>query len=325
MLALHDLAFLHPSQLGLKSEQEFEGIAFNFSPDSITAARAHRAKLLAGNPQLILLAEIRYRDAPKGFIPETAPWWKRDAGGKFILGWAEGGYRLLDVAQDDWQVQVARRAKAVMDTGVFDGVMLDWWNDDASRVRLVRHVREAIGDDALILVNANDQQISNTARYVNGLFMECYRTATPADWNRISETLRWAETHLRAPQVNCVETWYHHSRQDFGLMRAVTTLALTQSDGYCLFADPDDLPTPDHLHDWYDFWDKGLGRPQKAGFKRPDGAWERIFAHGTVIYNPAGNPPVTAHFDSPHLSRATGRTETKHTVPENDGDIFLEK
>jgi hypothetical protein len=325
MLALHDLAFLSPSQLGLKSEQEFEGIAFNFSTDSIMAARAHRAKLLAENPQLILLAEIRYRDAPKGFIPETSPWWKRDADGKFIMGWAEGGYRLLDVAQEDWQVQVARRAKAIMDTGAFDGVMLDWWTDDASRVSLIRQIRKTIGDDALILVNANDHQIPNTARYVNGLFMECYRTATPEDWNRISETLRWAETNLRPPHINCVETWYHHSRRDFSLMRAVTTLSLTQSDGYCLFADPDDLPTPDHLHDWYGFWDKGLGRPQKAGFKRPDGAWERAFANGTVIYNPAGNPPITVHFDLPHLSRTTGRIETKYTVSENDGDIFLKK
>ncbi len=57
------------------------------------------------NPRLILLAEIRYRDAPKGFIPEDAPWWKRDADNKFVIGWAEGGYRLLDMAQPDWQAQ----------------------------------------------------------------------------------------------------------------------------------------------------------------------------------------------------------------------------
>ena len=44
------------------------------------------------------------------------------------------------------------------------------------------------------------------------------------------------------------------------LMRATTTLSLTLSDGYCLFADPDPLPTADHLHDWYPYWNKSLGK-----------------------------------------------------------------
>ncbi len=272
----------------------------------------------------MLLAEIRYRDAPEGFIPEDSPWWKRDENGKFVMGWAEGGYRLLDVAQADWQAQVARRAQAVMNTGVFDGVMLDWWSDDEPHLNLIRRARETIGTNALILVNANDREIPNSAPYVNGLFMECYRSATVEDWQRISGTLRWAETHLRRPHINCVETWYHHSRQDLNLMRAVTTLVLTQSDGYCLFSDPNELPTPDHLHDWYDFWNKGLGRPQKPGFQRPDGVWERVFADGTVIYNPPGGSNITVHFDSPYRSRATGIMSTKHNVPPSDGDIFIE-
>ena len=323
MMARHDLVFIHPAMIGLRSDAAFEGTAFTFTPASVAAAKAQRATLLAKNPTLVLLAEVRYRDAPKGFIPEDSPWWKRDADGKFIMGWAEGGYRLLDVAPAGWQTQVAKRAQAVMATGVFDGVMLDWWGDDEPHQQLIRHVRDAIGPDALILVNANDREIPNTAPYVNGLFMECYRSATPADWRRIAETLRWAEAHLRRPHVNCVETWFHHSRRDFNLMRAVTTLSLTQSDGYCLFSDPDELPTPDHRHDWHGFWDKRLGRPKQPGWQRPDGAWEREFTGGTVIYNPSGNSNITVHFDKPQRSRATGRTGAEHIVPGNDGDIFL--
>jgi hypothetical protein len=323
MQALHDLVFLHPSMIGLQSESAFECSAFEFTPASIAAAKAKRVALLAKNPRLILLAEIRYRDAPKGFIPEESPWWERDADGKFVIGWAEGGYRLLDVAQADWQAQVAKRAKAVMDTGIFDGVMLDWWTDDESRLNLVRRLREAIGNDALVLVNSNDRPIPLTAEYVNGLYMECYRTKSPEDWKRISETLRWAETRLRVPRINCLETWYHQSRRDFDLMRATTTLSLTHSDGYCLFADPNDLPTSDHLHDWYAFWDKGLGRPMKPGVQRGDGAWEREFSGGTVIYNPPGGSNVTVRFETPFRSRASGITSTAHTVNPNDGDIFL--
>lgn len=105
-------------------------------------------------------------------------------------------------------------------------------------------------------------------------------------------------------------------------MRAVTTLSLSQSDGYCLFGDPNDLPTPDHLHNWYPFWDKGLGRPLKPGVLRGDGAWEREFAAGTVIYNPAGNPGIKVRFYKPHWSRATGQRGLEHTVNGSDGDLF---
>ena len=323
MLAMHDLAFLAPSMLGLVAEGKNEGLSSAFTPESLVQAKARHADLLGRNANLVLLAEVRYRDAPKGFLPDDSPYWKRDAKGQFVPGWAEGGYRLLDVEQTKWQIQVANRARALHATGVFDGVMLDWWRDDAAHVSLARRVREAIGPDALILVNSNDRMIPQTAPYVNGLFMECYRSATPEDWKRISETLRWAESHLREPRINCVETWFHQSRADYALMRAVTTLTLTQSDGYCLFSDPNDLPTPDHLHDWYPFWDRGLGWPKAPGFRRVDGAWERVFSGGTVVYNPSGNSDVTVRFDAPHRSRATGRRGTEHTVPPNDGDIFL--
>lgn len=323
MLTKHDLVFVHPSMLGLVSDEKNEGMAQTFTPASLAQARIRRDGLLRRNPNLVLLAEVRYRDAPKSFLPDNSPYWKRDAQGNLVLGWAEGGYQLLDVESVDWQTQVARRAEAVMATGIFDGVMLDWWSDDKAHVSLARRVREAVGPKALILVNANDRVIPKTASYVNGLFMECYRSATPEDWKRISETLRWAEAHLREPRINCVETWFHESRADDSLMRAVTTLTLTQSDGYCLFSDPNDLPTPDHLHDWYSFWDRGLGRPKTPGFSRVDGAWERIFPGGTVIYNPCGNSNVTVRFEVPHRSRATGRRSQQHIVPPNDGDIFL--
>lgn len=324
MLARHDLVFLHPSALGLLSTNAWEGAARDFTPASIASARQRRAALLALNSNLVLLAEVRYRDAPRRFLPEDSPWWKRDAQGQFIIGWAEGNYRLLDVESPDWQAQVAQRAQAVVRSGAFDGVMLDWWNDDAARLALVRRVREAIGPEALILVNANDRVIPRTAPFVNGLFMECYRSATPADWKRISETLRWAEANLRAPRINCVETWFRQSRGDVVLMRAVTTLALTQSDGYGLFSDPNELPTPDHLHDWYPFWNKGLGRPKAPGRLRPDGAWEREFSAGTAVYNPAGNPPIQVQFERAQRSRAADRWTTNHLVAPGDGDIFIQ-
>lgn len=322
-IAKHDLAWSAISLCGLRWDKNPSGLAEAFTPESIAAARVMRRKLLALNPNLILIAEIRYRDAHRSFLPEGHPWWLRDEAGRIVKGWEEGNYLCLDFGNEAFRRHVARRAKAVIDSGVADGILLDWWHEDERRLALVREIRAAIGEEALIIGNSNDQTAPLTAPYVNGFFMECYRSATVEDWQRLAETLSWAEQHLRRPHVNCIEVWYHQSRSDLNLMRAVTALSLTHSDGYCLFSDPNPLPTPDHLHNWYAFWDKGLGRPVAEGAKRPDGATQRAFDEGTVLYNPMGNRPIEVTFDTPHTSRATGQRSKVHTLPPCDGDIYL--
>lgn len=211
------------------------------------------------NPNLVLIAEIRYRDAHTSYLPERHKWWLRDEKEQTVPGWDEGGFFCLDFHNPEFRSQVARQAKAAVESGAVDGVMLDWWSDDAGRLGLIQEVRAAIGDKALILANANDRQTPQTAPYINGYFMECYKSRTAKDWHEIADTLAWAEVHLRGPRINCLETWFHKSRDDLNLMRATTTLALTHSDGYCLFSDPNPLPTPDHLHNWYSFGN-GVGK-----------------------------------------------------------------
>jgi hypothetical protein len=204
-----------------------------------------------------------------------------------------------------------------------DGVLLDWWEDDEERLALVKAIRARIGEGALILANANDRRTPKTAPFINGYFMECYRSKSAEDWARIAGTLAWAESHLRQPRINCLETWFHASRADEGLMRCTTTLALALSDGYCLFSDPNPLPTPDHLHSWYAFWERGLGTPLAPGQPRSDGALSREFTCGTVVCNVTNASPVTVSFGEPRTSRATGKRALVHTVGCCDGDMFL--
>jgi len=321
-MARHDLVFRGPGAFGLRWDRPPAGLATGITPDSVPRGLAVRRQLLELNPNIVLIAEIRYRDAPRGFLPADHPWWRRKDG-KPVPGWGEGGFLQLDFSNPDYRRHVARRAGAVVGTGVVDGVMLDWWSDDDERLALVREVRRAVGDDALILANANDRETPRTAPYLNGYFMECYRSKTAADWHRIAETLSWAEAHLREPRVNCVETWYHASRKDLHLMRATTTLVLTRSDGYCLFSDPNQLPTADHRHNWYAFWEKGLGRPVGPGRKRDDGAFMREFDNGFAVYNPMGNREITLRFPEDLTSRATGQTGRTHRLAAPDGDIYL--
>jgi hypothetical protein len=106
-------------------------------------------------------------------------------------------------------------------------------------------------------------------------------------------------------------------------MRATTTLALTHSDGYCLFSDPNPLSTPDHLHNWYPFSNRSLGKPVAKGIADSDGTMRREFENGTVVYNPMGNKAVSVTFPEERRSAASGKTAQSHQLESSDGDMFL--
>ena len=321
-VARHDIVFHAPDFFGLRWDQRFQGLANAFTSDSIVAAKSIRQRLIERNPNIVILAELRYRDAHRSHLPDGHAWWMTK-NGKPVIGWEEGGYFLLDFANPAYQDHIARQAKEVIATGVVDGIMLDWWDDDESRISLIQKIRRSIGADALIMVNANDRKVPRSAKYINGLFMECYKSSSPDDWKRITETLSWAEANVQRPRINCLEIWYQKSRADVALMRATTTLVLTMSDGYCLFSDPNPLPTPDHLHDWYPFWDCKLGKPTEKGRILPDGSFQRRFTNGLAVYNPPGNKPVTIQLAKPHTTVSKGTAGKRFTLPSGDGDIYL--
>jgi hypothetical protein len=234
--------------------------------------------------------------------------------------------------------------------------MLDWWNDGDSdaaqnqeRLNLLKKVRAAVGPDSLILVNSNDIRadvaspsamlLKQSAPLVNGVFMESVQslvsstgkgTYTKGDWNNIEKALLWNETNLRPPRINCLEIWFQSSRDDERLMRATTTLALTRSNAYALFGDPNRLPMPDHLHNWYHFWNKTLGKPLEApGKTRKDGSSVREFENGTVVYNSILNHgPVTITFSDQRIPASQAELQAKpagtvFTIQPCDGELFL--
>lgn len=324
--ARHDLILHGEAFFGLTWDHTYPGLATAFTPDSLQQGLERRRDLMRRNPNLILLMEIKYRDAPRSFLPEGHKWWLRDGEGNIVSGWEEGKYLQLDFSNPEYREQVAVQADAAMKSGVFDGIMLDYWwewENEEGRLALVKAIRDRIGDEALILTNPGDRTTPKTAPFINGYYMECVYSTTAEDWKRIADTLMWAENNLRPPRINCLETWFHKSRADESLMRATTTLSLTLSDGYCLFSDPNPLPVPDHLHNWYPFWERRLGKARASGVLRPDGAWMREYANGTVVYNPMGNPAVTITLDEPRTSAATGKRAETHTVQPCDGDLLL--
>jgi hypothetical protein len=322
--ARHDLYWAGPG-LGLRlaGNQQYEILSPEFTPESIAVARQNRDALLDLNPHMLILAELHYYSAPVNFLPPDAPWWLPGSA-------VDNGGRLLDFANPAFQDKAAALCGALVETGVYDGCMLDWWSDEtqvADRVSLIRKVRDAVGEKAILIGNVNGQIPTHTARWLNGMYMEGFGSVFFSDWRQAAQNLRWGEANLRRPAITALEGWWSAGRGQYPLMRAVTTLALVFSNGYILFSDPNSLPTPDHLHDWYRFWTKSLGRPvgpladpDRPG---PNGAYTRRFEHGDVIFNPPSNHPVTVRFQRPRYSVATATTGQSFTVAAGDGDLYI--
>jgi hypothetical protein len=322
--ARHDLYWAGPG-LGLRlaGNQQYEILSPEFTPESIAVARQNRDALLDLNPHMLILAELHYYSAPVNFLPPDSPWWLPGSA-------VDNGGRLLDFANPAFQDKAAALCGALVETGVYDGCMLDWWSDEtqvADRVSLIRKVRDAVGEKAILMGNVNGQIPTHTARWLNGMYMEGFGSVFFSDWRHAAQNLRWGQANLRWPAITALEGWWSTGRGQYPLMREITTLALVFSNGYILFSDPNSLPTPDHLHDWYRFWTKSLGRPvgplADPDRPSPDGAYTRRFEHGDVIFNPPSNHTVTVRFQRPRYSAATATTEQSFTVAAGDGDLYI--
>jgi hypothetical protein len=345
--AMHDLMWEEPlSQLGegvdlvlgLIWKGEHHGLSSSFDEESLQRARQNRKRLMEYNPNMITLLEVRWRDAPMSFLPEDSEWWLRDAQGEIVKGWLGGWepFYKLDYSNPDFQDNVARQSKIAVESGVYDGIMLDW----SGHLDIIRKVRAAIGPDKLIIVNIHDN-IEDGKKYkdlINGSFMELNPIDTHSipveelvimgredhnkgNWDQVQEALLWFEDNLLPPQVNCLEVWGH--RKDFRRMRATTTLGLTHSDGYVLYADPNPLVTPDHLHDWYPFWDVELGKPLAKKIEKEDGSIWREFEGGIVVYNHYQNGKVLLEFEENKKRVSTGEIARSFSLQERDGDMFI--
>jgi Hypothetical glycosyl hydrolase family 15 len=332
--ARHDLFFSTYDRMGLKlaSGRQYVVLTPEFAPDSVQAALANRAKLLAANPNMLILTDLHYFSAQHNYLPPDSPWWLHDEkNARFERNNTEYKSSRLDFSNPDFQDKVAALCGALLRTGVYDGCMMDWWRDDdqmgAARLALIKKIRAVIGEKPILIGNVNHHLPTLTAQYLNGMYMEGLGAPFFPDWHTAAANMIWAENNLHKPAFTALEGWWRTGRGDLALMREVTTLSLVFSNGYVLFSDPNELPTPDHLHDWYPFWDKSLGKPlgPLAALNRPDssGAYTRQYQNGEVVFNPPSNHPAVVNFPEARRSAATNVAGRSFTVAPGDGDLFL--
>ena len=331
----HDVVILADWSLGLQPAADCIGLVPGYAANSLPKALAARAAILSANPHAVLLMAVHYYDASEGYLPDDSPWWLRAGRDRVSNGKANPkksqAYYFLNYHDPEFRQHVALQCKAAVLSGVYDGCFFDWWSEDADRVDLARRARTAIGESPLIVVNVNNRRPVGAAPYINGMYMEGFNSffwrADADGFSTAFDNLKWAAKSLRSPAITLLEGWYSKSRsdpKDLQMMRALTTLSLTQSDGAVLFGDPDNTAEHDHLHDWYPFWDRALGRPAGAASLQGDGSWRREYDGGTVVYNPPNNAGITVVFaDGARTSRADRTSGSSHAVAAGDGDIFL--
>lgn len=311
-------------------------LATKFTEASIVNGLNFRNNLLVKNPNVVLLANLNYRGAKAAWLPYDHEWWMRDAGGNRIVSQVNTDptkvwYR-LDFQKPALRTQVATWAAAAVNSGVYDGVLIDWWDENIAteldaRMDMIQQIRNAI-PNGLIIVNSNDRKPTKAAPYINGVFMETgtktTRATTPARWVEIQNTLEWNQANVLEPKLVCLEIWYQTNFDEPSRMRAATTMSLTLSDGYVLFGEDNDAAGVDHKHWWYDFWNKSLGKAVGGlNSLQANGTYMREFENGYAVYNPMGNGQVTVTFPVNYIRVSTGASAKVHNIHDQDGEIFL--
>lgn len=253
---------------------------------------------------------------------------------------------MIDFTNPEVQQIIIQQVVDIADTGKYDGVFFDYWQDkrdvlngyrtipqqQQARLAILRGIRDRVHPDFLILGNVNANTMPLSAPYINGAMMETYQSA-PVDGRRtelfllrLESTLSWSEHNLRTPQINCL--WLGLQGKDYTnpqvqqWLRLITTMSLTMSDGYVSFYNGQ---YSGHRYEWHAFWDVEIGQPvtgKELIYNGTNGFYTRDFTKGFVAYNRSNKAqPLT--FDERVTSIATGETAAFHSVSAMDGDIFV--
>ena len=355
-VALHDLYF--SSYYGLewlRAEAEpISGLSTRVGGNLEYAQEAHRRQKQL-NPNLVNLVSIPwYATGSLNLYPPDSEFWLRDENGEIVgheLGrWAE--YQ-TDFFHPGFQDLLVDRIVALANCGLFDGIMFDGFNRNATgfvgrpyrsqskeeiiaaMTSILSRVRARVSDDFLILANGNRSKLTAYTEYINGTYME-----TGYDYDLqythgglagIENTLLWSEENLREPRINCLEgegigSEAPDSPANKQRMRLFTALSLTHSNGYVLYnMGAGYYGGSEHAHIWHDFWDADLGQPigpKAQRYQDIPGLFIREFTKGWAVYNRSG-VAQTIFLPESVTGVASKKSSITHILPDLDGEMYL--
>ena len=330
----------------------FRGLQWRFGPEGSKVVAAgevqhtqyFRNQLQELNPNFLYLAALFYYGAAPDVYPEDWPYWLRDEEGNRIQDTGYGEL-LIDYTHPGAQDHFVQRAIAIAQCGILDGIFLDWWagedredtlgepgtadlyhsNTADARISLLRRIREAVGDDFLIIANTTTYKVPRSAPYLNGAFMETFGNYSRKYLIEIENALSWYEENFRYPQVNCltanaIPNEPLNSPRNQQWARVFTTLNLTYSNGYVLYKYNDGNGY------WYPFWDADLGQPvgeKEQLYEGIEGLFIREFANGWAVYNRSGKEQQIEFPEAVSAVASGVENQRSHTLPDLDGEIYL--
>jgi hypothetical protein len=356
LVSYHDLFWgHHPFDLRFDGQPPWDRLV-----GEVDRAIAKRNELLAKNPSMLFLAEIRIRNAGVGEqYPEYWFGWLRDEDGNLLREKPRSptsiGYA-IDLRIEEVQDLIVEQAISVSRCGLYDGIMFDTWADggmiligmdqngtihvydsvDGSvRLSIIERIREAVPEDFLILVNSNWDKLPLSIPYINGGMMETQRDSDSGYTNSrlagIEDALLWYEENAREPKINCLQgegipTEPPDSPTNRRWMRLFTTMSLTLSDGYALYVTG--IYEQYQSHIWYPFWDADLGQPVSPTaqpYQDIEGLYIREFTNGWAVYNRSGQAQaITLPSSATSVSdRGSTAASITHLLPDLDGEIYL--
>ena len=324
---------------------------------NLSRSRETHQKRLDLNPNLISLLTLNHLSLE---LPPDSDFWLRDENGEIAR--RKTGTALVNFLKPEVQDLIAKRIIAVARCGLYDGVHLDSWRDGIhlspdikryfpvpnedilqARLNILRSVREQVREDFLIVVNVSLKKIPHYADYINGGFMETGRDTlfgySHNELRKLESTLLWAEKNLREPRTNCLQGTGIPTEPPDGptnrrMMRVITTLSLTHSDGYVMYTTGANttigpyLWGPAHAQTWHPFWDADLGRPvgpKAQQYQNIEGLFIREFTNGWAVYNRSGEPQtITLPTSATPVSDREGNAASQtHLLPDLDGEMYL--
>jgi hypothetical protein len=332
-MARHDLIMAGSGRFGLKLDREPRGLAERFTPESVQVARERIAELRKLNPDVVILGDLMFYEYPDDWLPEDHAWWLRKDGQRQQF-WP--GTHRMDWGNEQYRLHVVRQTVALKEAGV-DGVFYDnLRNESEPWIAFLKTVREAVGDEFLILVNAGYAigEYDFAAPYLNGMMYESGWSHGRTEWDECIRQMQHTQSLLKEPRISLIERfeetrdnagWPGDSQRgrkppaDPAARRWSLCYALTIGDFYYLFSD-----NTSHRHDWYPEYDVKIGLPAGAGERINSHVWQRQYEMAKVVVNlPGAADAYELKLNQPTKDVLTGETGTTFKIPPGDGRILL--
>ena len=220
----------------------------------------------------------------------------------------------LNLAHPNLPNYIAEVAKKRMDSGLgFDGVAFDWWRDEQpngfsrqqvrnARISIAKAVREALGDEKIILANVMWYHDRDTVGYLSGAFLEFWkdgnesRVYNSSELKKIEKSLDFYNSNLASPKIIALNG--HRKTKDLSdqdrnssenrkMAKLLTAMSVVVPDnGYILYSDGSrDDPNSDLFHLNYDFYSFDIGQPVGPMIQVSSGVRYKEHEGGFIAYN----------------------------------------